>query len=169
VIRRLIGKWLKAGVLEQGCLSEVDEGTPQGGVISPMLSNIFLHEVLDTWFANVVKPRLKGRAFMIRYADDFVVGFEREDDARRVLDVLPKRFEKYGLKLHPTKTRLVAFSPRRQVAGGGGKEEESTSFEVASRRLTALTPSGQPVGWLSRSARLWASPITGGSRGRDGP
>ena len=168
VVRRLIGKWLKAGVMEQGCLSEVEEGTPQGGVISPMLSNIFLHEVLDTWFAEVVKPRLKGRAFLIRYADDFVIGFEREDDARRVLDVLPKRFEKYGLKLHPTKTRLVAFSPRPQRAGTSDKEEESTSFDVASRRPAALTPSGLPVGRLSRSARLWASPITGVSRGKDG-
>ena len=129
VVRRLIGKWLRAGVMEQGCLSEVDEGTPQGGVISPMLSNIFLHEVLDTWFADVVKPRLKGRAFLIRYADDFVIGFEREGDARRVLDVLPKRFEKYGLKLHPTKTRLVAFSPRAQSAGSSDKEEGSTSFD----------------------------------------
>jgi len=129
VIRRLIGKWLKAGVMEQGLLHEVDEGTPQGGVISPMLSNIFLHEVLDKWFAETVKPRLRGRAFLIRYADDFVIGFEREDDARRVLEVLPKRFGKYGLNLHPTKTRLVPFSRTRKGTDGGGHGGESTSFD----------------------------------------
>jgi group II intron reverse transcriptase/maturase len=129
VIRRLIGKWLKAGVMEHGQLHEVDEGTPQGGVISPMLSNIFLHEVLDKWFEETVKPRLRGRAFLIRYADDFVIGFEREDDARRVLEVLPKRFGKYGLNLHPTKTRLVPFGSSRKGAGGGGPSGESTSFD----------------------------------------
>ena len=78
-------------------------------MISPMLSNIFLHYVLDEWFEREVKPRLKGRAFLIRYADDFVMGFSREEDARRVMDVLPKRFGKYGLTIHPDKTRLVPF------------------------------------------------------------
>ncbi len=78
----------------------------QGGVISPLLANIYLHEVLDVWFETVVKPRLRGRARLIRYADDFVICFQREDDARRVAEVLPKRFAKYGLTLHPDKTRL---------------------------------------------------------------
>ena len=87
---------------------------PQGGVVSPLLSNVFLHEVLDTWFHQCVRPRLRGRAFLVRYADDAVLGFEYEDDARRVLAVLPKRFGKYGLTLHPEKTRLVEFRrPRR--------------------------------------------------------
>lgn len=113
VVRRLIGKWLKAGVMEEDILWYPEAGTPQGGVISPLLSNIYLHEVLDTWFEAEVKPRLKGRAFLIRFADDFIMGFENEDDARRVMAVLPKRFAKYGLTIHPEKTRLVSFNRPR--------------------------------------------------------
>src|SRR5438270_7934859 len=109
VLLRLIGKWLHAGVLEEGTLTIPDEGTPQGGVISPLLANIYLHYVLDVWFKEEVQPRLRGRAFLIRYADDFVIGFACEEDARRVLEVLPKRFGKFGLTLHPDKTRLVPF------------------------------------------------------------
>jgi len=109
VIKRLIGKWLNAGVVEEGQLSYLDAGTPQGGVVSPLLANIYLHEVLDVWFEKEVKPRLRGRAFLVRYADDFVMGFAREEDAKRVLDVLPKRFGKYGLALHPDKTRMLDF------------------------------------------------------------
>lgn len=109
VIRRAIGKWLNAGVLEDGALRRFAFGTPQGGVISPMLANIYLHEVLDTWFEREVKPRLNGSATLIRFADDFVVVLSSEEDARRLMAVLPKRFEKYGLKLHPEKTRLVRF------------------------------------------------------------
>lgn len=109
VLRRAIGKWLNAGVMEEGATWYPERGTPQGGVISPLLSNIFLHEVLDTWFHEVVQPRMRGRSFMVRFADDAVLVFEREDDARRVLNVLPKRFGKYGLKLHPEKTQLVDF------------------------------------------------------------
>src|SRR5262249_6399890 len=78
-----------------------EAGTPQGGVLSPLLANIFLHEVLDVWFERDIKPRLRGQAVLIRYADDAVVGFSDEEDARRVLAVLPKRFSKYGLTLHP--------------------------------------------------------------------
>jgi RNA-directed DNA polymerase len=111
VLLRLIGKWLNAGVLEEGNLTFPEAGSPQGGVISPLLANVYLHYVLDVWFERVVKPRLKGRAFLIRYADDFVMGFACEHDARRVLDVLPKRFGKYGLTIHPDKTRLVPFRP----------------------------------------------------------
>jgi group II intron reverse transcriptase/maturase len=109
VLLRLIGKWLNAGVLEGRELSLPDAGTPQGGVISPLLANIYLHEVLDEWFEREVRPRLKGRAFLVRYADDFVIVFAREEDARRVFRVLPERFGKYGLTLHPEKTRLVEF------------------------------------------------------------
>src|SRR3954447_3168899 len=111
VILRLIGKWLNAGVLEEGVLTTPDEGTPQGGVISPLLANIFLHYVLDEWFETEVRPRLKGEAFLIRYADDFIIGVAREDDARRIMDVLPKRMGKYGLTVHPEKTRLIRFQP----------------------------------------------------------
>lgn len=109
VLRRTIDKWLKAGVLEEGSLSIPDTGTPQGGVISPLLANVYLHEVLDKWFRDEVQPRLRGKSFLVRYADDFVVVFTEEADARRVLDVLPKRFGKYGLTLHPEKTRLLPF------------------------------------------------------------
>jgi RNA-directed DNA polymerase len=111
VILRLIGKWLNAGVLEEGVLTVPDEGTPQGGVISPLLANVVLHYVLDEWFENEVRPRLRGEAFLIRYADDFVIGTTREDDAARIMEVLPKRMSKYGLTVHPEKTRLVRFSP----------------------------------------------------------
>jgi len=110
VITRVIGKWLKAGVMEAGIISYSDEGTPQGGVISPFLSNIFLHEVLDNWFIKVVQPRLTGRSAIIRFADDAVLIFENRIDALRVLKVLPKRFGKYKLTLHPEKTRLVKFT-----------------------------------------------------------
>ena len=109
VLKRLIGKWLKAGVMESGNVSYPDAGSPQGGVISPLLANVFLHYVLDTWFRQEVQPRLQGRAHLIRYADDFVILFTHEADARRVMEVLPKRFGKYGLAIHPDKTRLVAF------------------------------------------------------------
>lgn len=111
VLLRLIGKWLKAGVLEGGVLASPSKGTPQGGVISPLLSNIFLHYVLDEWFEAEVQPRMKGTSHLVRFADDFAIGFEREDDARKVLEVLPKRFGRYGLTLHPDKTRLVRFQP----------------------------------------------------------
>ncbi len=113
VLLRLIGKWLNAGVLEEGVLSYPDDGSPQGGVISPMLANVYLHYVLDVWFHEIVLAHLRGRAFLIRFADDFVIGFTDESDARRVLDVLPKRFGKYGLTIHPEKTRLVPFQKPR--------------------------------------------------------
>jgi group II intron reverse transcriptase/maturase len=109
VLLRLIDKWLQAGVLEGTELTHPEAGTPQGGVISPLLANIYLHYVLDVWFEQEVKPRLKGRAFLVRYADDFVMGLACEEDARCVLDVLPMRLGKYGLTIHPDKTRLVPF------------------------------------------------------------
>ena len=129
VLVRLIGKWLNAGVMEAGELQYPYAGTPQGGVISPLLANIYLHEVLDRWFERDVMPRLVGRGFLVRYADDAVLGFSNEGDARKVMDVLPKRFEKYGLTLHPEKTRLVYFKPPRQ--NGGGKDpDEPDSFDL---------------------------------------
>jgi RNA-directed DNA polymerase len=127
VVRRQIDKWLKAGVLEEGQLHYPDAGSPQGGVISPMLANIYLHEVLDKWFAEQVLPRLNGFARLVRYADDFVILFDRGDDARRVLDVLPKRFGKYGLGLHPTKTRLLPF---KKPPSRGGDRASRTTFDL---------------------------------------
>ncbi len=114
VLRRTVHKWLNAGVLEEGMVRYPELGTPQGGVISPLLANLYLHEVLDKWFEFTIKPKLRGDAVLVRYADDFVIAFERRDDAERVLAVLPKRFGKYGLTLHPEKTRLLRFQkPRR--------------------------------------------------------
>ena len=120
VLKRLIGKWLKAGVMESGSVSYPEAGSPQGGVISPLLANVFLHYVLDTWFRQEVQPRLRGCAHLIRYADDFVILFAHEEDARRVMEVLPKRFGKYGLTLHPDKTRLIPFRRPSHKAGGDG-------------------------------------------------
>ncbi len=157
VLLRLIGKWLNAGVLEDGELTYPEAGTPQGGVISPLLANVYLHYVLDVWFEQTVKPCLKGRAFLVRYADDFVMGFACEEDARRVLDVLPKRFGKYGLTIHPDKTRLVPFQ------------------RPPSRPTTPASPAGPPPGsfdflgfthYWSRSKRgIWVvKRKTAGSR-----
>lgn len=131
VLLRLIGKWLKAGVLEDGNLTYPEAGTPQGGVISPLLANVYLHYVLDVWFEREVKPCLKGRAFLVRYADDFVMGFACEADARRVLAVLPQRFGKYGLTIHPEKTRLVPFvrPPSRSPAAGSAGGPPPGSFD----------------------------------------
>jgi len=121
VLLRLIGKWLNAGVLEDGSMSYPEAGTPQGGVVSPMLANIFLHEVLDAWFDREVRPRLADKAVLFRYADDAVFLFADEKDARRVMEVLPKRLGKYGLELHPDKTRLVDFRrPDRFAPAGAG-------------------------------------------------
>ena len=108
VLRR-IGKWISVGVIEDGRLLESETGTGQGQPISPLLANIFLHHILDKWFEDEVKPRLKGEAHEIRFADDAIWCFQHKEDAEKVLAVLPKRFEKYGLTLHPEKTRLIEF------------------------------------------------------------
>jgi RNA-directed DNA polymerase len=118
VLVRLIGKWLNAGVMSEGRVQRPTSGTPQGGVISPLLANIYLHEVLDRWWVCDVLPRLRGEAVLIRYADDFVMVFSDEGDARRVREVLPKRFGRFGLTLHPEKTRLVPFQQPRPAGGG---------------------------------------------------
>lgn len=129
VLLRIIGKWLNAGVQEAGCLAYPNEGSPQGGVISPLLANVYLHEVLDTWFEAEVRPRLKGPAQLIRYADDAVMIFREEQDARKVMAVLPKRFGRYGLTLHPEKTRLVPFKrPERSNPPDG--DQTSDSFDL---------------------------------------
>ena len=109
VLLRLIGKGLKAGVLEEGSLTVPEAGTPQGSVIAPLRANVERHEVLDVWFEHEVKPLLKGQAFLIRDADDFVMGFACASDARRVWAVLPHRLAKYGRTVPPDTTRRVAF------------------------------------------------------------
>jgi RNA-directed DNA polymerase len=108
-VLRLIGKWIKVGVIEDGRLLVSETGTGQGQPISPLLANVYLHHVLDKWFEDEVKPRLKGEAYEIRFADDAILCFQHREDAEKVLAVLPKRFEKYGLTLHPEKTRLIEF------------------------------------------------------------
>ena len=127
VLRRTIDKWLKAGVFEDGEIHRPEAGSPQGGVVSPVLANVYVHEVLDTWFEWAVRPRLRGRAFLVRYADDFVIVFSHEEDARRVLEVLPKRFGRYGLTIHPEKTRLVRFRRPQLHSPGRGRDSEGES------------------------------------------
>ena len=113
VVRRMIDKWLKAGVLEEGTVHRPVAGAPQGGVLSPCLSNIFLHHVLDQWFEDVAKPRLRGNCQLVRFADDFVVALEDRHSGKRLLDALGKRLGRYGLTLHAAKTRYVDFRRRR--------------------------------------------------------
>lgn len=143
VLLRLIGKWLNAGVLEEGCLSYPGEGTPQGGVISPLLANIYLHYVLDEWFEQQVKPVLDGEATLVRFADDFVLAFTHERDARRVFAVLGKRFAKFGLTLHPTKTRLVRFERPRP------NSRKPETFDLLGFTLFWGRPRGG--GWVVRT------------------
>ena len=128
-ILRLIQKWIKVGVIEDGKLLVSETGTGQGQPISPLLANVYLHHVLDKWFEDVVKPRLRGEAYEIRFADDAILCFQHRGDAEKVLNVLPKRFEKYGLTLHPEKTRLIEFG--RFAAGNAkrqGKNPETFNF-----------------------------------------
>ena len=127
VVRKMIDKWLKAGVLDEGVLSRSAGGTPQGGVISPLLSNIFLHHVLDEWFETVARPRLPGRCLLVRYADDAVMAFEDRASGLKMLDVLGKRLGRFGLTLHPTKTRFVNFRPTPR--GGGNDATGPTTFD----------------------------------------
>lgn len=119
VINRLIGKWLKAGVMENGTIEKSILGTPQGGIISPLISNVFLHYVLDEWFEKTVKPCLSGKAELVRFADDFVILIKDDNDARRVMNVLPKRLGKYGLEINQEKSRIVDF--RRPAKEGKSK------------------------------------------------
>ena len=128
-IHRMVGKWLKAGVLEDGRVVRPESGTPQGGVISPLLANIYLHDVLDEWFEREVRPRLRGRAFMIRYADDFVMVMSSKEDADKVMAALPKRLGRYGLTIHPDKSRLIRFRrPRRDGGSDDGPRPGTFDF-----------------------------------------
>lgn len=127
MLLRLIGKWLNAGIVEGLVLSYPDEGTPQGGVSSPLLAHIYLHEVFDAWFVRDVLPRLKDRAVSVRYADDIVIVFGDRSDAERFLRVLPERFGKYGLTLHPEKTRLIPFKRPDRVGPG---DDDPGSFDL---------------------------------------
>lgn len=133
---RLIGKCMHVGILDGEEYSEPEEGTVQGSALSPRLGNVYLHHVLDLWFEREVQPRLRGKAILIRYADDFVIGFEREEDARRVMKVLGQRFGRYGLTLHPDKTHLLPFKrpPSGPTKGGGPTTFDFLGFTVFWRR-----------------------------------
>lgn len=132
VIRRAVHKWLKAGVLDAGVHSWRKRGTPQGGVISPLLANVYLHEVLDTWFVRDVQPRLSGSSFMIRYADDCTMVFKTKEDAERVKEVVAKRLGRFGLRLHSAKTRCVDFQKPSDTRRGDDDDrgKEPGSFDM---------------------------------------
>lgn len=175
VIRKAIDKWLKAGVMKEGLVERPASGTPQGGVISPILANIYLHEVLDSWFERRVQPRLRGRAFMVRYADDAVLVFSDRGEAERVLKALEERCSSYGLRLHPEKTRVVPFRrpPRPPGSGGTDREHRPGTFDFLGfthywaksrrgkwhvRRKTArdrMRRAIEAVSWWCASHRHW--------------
>jgi RNA-directed DNA polymerase len=140
---RLIRKWINAGVIEEGRLLSTETGTGQGQVISPLLANIYLHYVLDVWFEEDVRPRLRGRAYLIRYLDDFVILFQYEADAKRVDEVLPKRFGRYGLELHPEKTRLLAFGRRALEAAEKGGQKPATFDFLGFTHICAWSRKGR--------------------------
>jgi group II intron reverse transcriptase/maturase len=151
---RLVGKCLHVGVLDGEEFSKPDEGTVQGSVISPILGNIYLHNALDIWFESEVKPRLKGKSAFIRYADDFLIGFEYMEDAERVMAVLGKRLERYNLELHPDKTRLIDFQrPKLEQKGGKGPGTfDFLGFTLYWRR-NHKGP-GWHISWKTRRSRM---------------
>jgi retron-type reverse transcriptase len=132
---RLVGKCLQVGILDGAEYSEPDVGTVQGSSLSPLLGNVYLHHVLDLWFERDVRPRMRGKAYLVRYADDLVIGFEREDDAKRVMAVLGRRFERFGLRLHPDKTRLLPFARplSGQTSGKGPATFDFLGFSAPRR------------------------------------
>jgi len=138
-VLRLIRKWIQVGVIEEGRLLMSETGTGQGQTISPLLANIYLHGVLDEWFENEVKPRLRGVAHEIRFADDAVLGFQYKEDAEKVMELLLKRFTKYGLTLHPEKTRLVEFGALRR--GKCKKRVRNHALWISSASRTSATHS----------------------------
>lgn len=150
---RLVGKCLHVGVLDGAEFSTPDQGTAQGSVLSPLLGNVYLHYVLDRWFEREVKPRLQGKAHLVRYADDFVIGFERKEDAERVMAVLGKRMGRFGLTLHPEKTRLIDFRrpSKDQTTGKGPSTLDFLGFTLYWRR----TRGGRWEMWCrTKGARL---------------
>lgn len=150
-VLKMIGKWLKAGVLEKGQLSRSTMGTPQGGVISPLLANIFLHYVLDEWFERDVKSKLRSKSFLARFCDDFVMGFENANDARRVYEVLPKRLQKFGLLMHSEKSRLLDFrSPPNKI-----KAKDLKQFEQKVRKLNSFNFLGFTHSWFQSRNLCW--------------
>ena len=128
VLRRLIDKWLKAGVWEEGRVHTPETGSPQGGVISPVLSNIYLHTVLDEWYVTEIREQLEGKSLLVRYADDFVMGFSDKSDAENFQQQLKERFANYGLEIHRSKTRLVRFKRPSKYTGSDKPKPGSFDF-----------------------------------------
>jgi group II intron reverse transcriptase/maturase len=150
---RLVSKCLHVGVLDGEEYQEPDEGTAQGSVISPMLGNVYLHSVLDVWFEREIMPHLEGDARLIRFADDFVIGFEREADAVRVLELLKKRMADYGLTLHPGKTRLIPFQ-KPHVGKNGASGTGTFDFLGFTMHWCRTRRGGWRLGMKTRKARL---------------
>jgi len=154
----LIQRWLKAGVLEDEIITPSVEGVPQGGSVSVVLSNLYLHYVLDLWFERIVKPRLQGEAYLVRYIDDFVVCFEHRADAQRFEQVLVKRLAKFALALEPSKTRLVAFGRfAERDSRRKGKRLETFTFLGFTHYCTRNQKGNFKVGWKTDKFRLHRS------------
>ena len=154
-ILSLIGKWLKAGVMEDRAYEESVVGTPQGGSISVLLSNLYLHYVLDLWFEKAIKPRLEGECYLIRYIDDFIVCFERKSDAKRFVDVLGKRLAKFALTLEPNKTRLIEFGRfAERNAKARGEKPETLYFLGFTHYCTTSRKGRFMVGRKTEKSRL---------------
>src|SRR3954463_8563301 len=152
----LIRRWLKAGVLEEGVVTPSEMGTPQGGSISVLLSNVYLHYALDLWFERVAKPRLRGEAYLVRYIDDFVVCFQFREDALRLQEALRKRLGKFGLTLEPTKTKLVEFGrfAHRHASRHGRKRPETIYFLGFTLYCTRNLKGNFKVGMRTEKSRL---------------
>jgi len=162
-IVRLIGKWLHAGVMEEGVLTHPETGVPQGGVLAPVLANLCLHHVLDEWFEREGRPRRKGRCFLRRFADDFVMGCEWATEARKIMAVRPKRCARFGRRMHPTKTALLAFrkpGARQATEDGNGTCDflGLTPDWTPSRRgcwVIKRTPAGKRIRRTKQSLWRW--------------
>jgi group II intron reverse transcriptase/maturase len=152
----LIRRWLKAGIMEDGEIHANTEGTPQGGSISVLLSNLYLHYVLDLWFTKVVKTHLQGEAYLVRYIDDFVICFQYRSDAMRVQQVLSKRLAKFGLALEPNKTKLVEFGrfADRHAQKRGRKRPETLYFLGFTIYCTRNLKGNYQVGFRTEKSRL---------------
>lgn len=153
VIDRLIGKWLKAGIWEAGEVSYPEAGTPQGSVISPLLSNVYLHEVLDCWFEREIKAKLHGKAELIRFADDFVIVCSIREDAEALLEQVKARFESYGLTIHPDKTRIVDFRHPWQ----SNEPPQSFDFLGFTHYWAKTKRGGHAVGRKTKRAKVHAA------------
>jgi RNA-directed DNA polymerase len=152
----LIRRWLKAGVLEDGAVQPNEEGTPQGGSVSVLLSNLYLHYVLDLWFDRVVKPRMRGEVYLVRYIDDFVLCFQYRSDALRVLTALRKRLTRFGLALEPSKTQLVEFGrfAQRHASKRGRRRPETIYFLGFTLYCTRNRTGNFKVGFRTEKQRL---------------